>query len=94
MAENFLQLNQDKTEVLVIGPEGKREKLLPKLNAFKDSQCVKNLGVLFDSELDFIPHIRNTTKIVFYHLKNMARVHPFLSLASTEVLCMLLSLAS
>ena len=27
MAANFLQLNQDKTEVLVIGPEGQREKL-------------------------------------------------------------------
>uniref|UniRef100_A0A671TXF6 Reverse transcriptase domain-containing protein n=1 Tax=Sparus aurata TaxID=8175 RepID=A0A671TXF6_SPAAU len=86
MAENFLQLNQDKTEVLIIGPEGKREKLLPKLNAFKHSQCIKNLGVLFDSELDFIPHIRNSTKIGFYHLKNIARVRPFLSLASTEVL--------
>ena len=34
MAEHFLQLNQDKTEVLIMGPEGKREKLLPKLNAF------------------------------------------------------------
>ncbi|KAK7885918.1 hypothetical protein WMY93_025539 [Mugilogobius chulae] len=31
MAENFLQLNQDKTEVLVIGPEAQREKLLSKL---------------------------------------------------------------
>ena len=58
---------------------------LPKLNAFKPSQCVKNLGVLFDFELDFIPH-RNTTKIFFYQVKNIARVRPFLSLASTEVL--------
>ena len=86
MAENFSQLNQDRTEVLIIGPEGKREKLLPKLNAFKHSQCIKNLGVLFYSELDFLPHIRNTTKIIFYHLKNITRVRPFLSLASTEVL--------
>ena len=50
MAVNFLQLNQDKTEVFVIGPEGKREKLLPKLKDLKPSQCVKNLGVIFDSE--------------------------------------------
>ena len=84
MAENFLQLNQDKTEVLVIGPEGKREKLLPKLQDFKPAQCVKNLGVIFDSELTFIPHIKNVTKIGFYHLKNIARVHPFLSQANTE----------
>ena len=27
MAANFLQLNEDKTEVLVIGPKGQREKL-------------------------------------------------------------------
>lgn len=86
MAENFLQLNQDKTEVLVIGPEGQREKLLPKLQDFKPSQSVKNLGVIFDSELSFTPHIKNITKIGFYHLKNIARVRPFLSQASTEVL--------
>uniref|UniRef100_A0A671UM61 Reverse transcriptase domain-containing protein n=1 Tax=Sparus aurata TaxID=8175 RepID=A0A671UM61_SPAAU len=86
MAVNFLQLNQDKTEVLVIGPEGQREKLFPKLQHFKPTQSVKNLGVIFDSELNFIPHIRNMTKIGFYHLKNIARVRPFLSQASTEVL--------
>ncbi len=86
MAVNFLQLNQDKTEVLVIGPEGQKEKLLSKLYDFKPTQSVKNLGVIFDSELNFIPHIKNITKIGFYHLKNMARVRPFLSQASTEAL--------
>uniref|UniRef100_A0A3P9KUI2 Reverse transcriptase domain-containing protein n=1 Tax=Oryzias latipes TaxID=8090 RepID=A0A3P9KUI2_ORYLA len=86
MAENFLQLNQDKTEVLIIGPEDKREMILPELRTFKSSQCVRNLGVLFDSELNFTPHIRNIVKIGFYHLKNIARVRPFLSLASTEML--------
>lgn len=86
MAENFLQLNQDKTEVLVIGPEGLREELLPKLWDFKPSQYVKNLGVVFDSELTFVPHIKNITMIGFYHLKNVARIRPFLSQANTEVL--------
>ena len=86
MAENFLQLNQDKTEVLFIGPEDKREIISSKMQNFKPSQCVRNLGVLFDSELNFIPHIKNVTKTGFYHLKNIARVRPFLSPASTEVL--------
>ena len=86
MAVNFLQLNQDKTEVLVIGPEGQREKVLSKLQGFKPAQSIRNLGVIFDSELNFIPHIKNLTKIGFYHLKNIARVRPFLSQASTEVL--------
>ena len=50
-------------EVLIIGPEGKREKLSPKLQDFKPSQSVKNLGVIFDSDLNFITHIKNVTKI-------------------------------
>ena len=55
---------QDITEVLVIGPEGQREKLLLKLQNLKPTQSIKNLGVIFDSELNFIPHIRNMTKII------------------------------
>uniref|UniRef100_A0A669DS15 Reverse transcriptase domain-containing protein n=1 Tax=Oreochromis niloticus TaxID=8128 RepID=A0A669DS15_ORENI len=88
MAENFLQLNQDKTEVLIIGPEAQREKLLSKLQAFSvcPSLQVKNLGVILDSELGFIPHIKHVTKIGFYHLKNIARVRPILSRANTEML--------
>uniref|UniRef100_A0A8C6NVU5 Reverse transcriptase domain-containing protein n=1 Tax=Nothobranchius furzeri TaxID=105023 RepID=A0A8C6NVU5_NOTFU len=88
MAENFLQLNQDKTEVLVIGPEAQRETPLPKLQSlsFNPSEQVKNLGLIFDSELTFIPHIKNITKIGFYHLKNIARVRPILSRANMETL--------
>ena len=80
------RVNQDKTKGLIIGPEGQREKLLPKRQDLKTTQSVKNLGVIFDSELNFIPHIRNMMRIGFYHLKNIARVRPFLSQASTEVL--------
>ena len=47
---NFLQLNQDKTKVFM-GPEGQREKLLPKLQDLKPTQSLKNLGMIFDYEL-------------------------------------------
>ena len=57
MAVSFLQLNQGKTEVLIIGPEDKREMILPKLQTFNHSHYVRNLGVIFDFKLDFIPHI-------------------------------------
>ena len=50
MASSFLQLNQDKTEVLVISPEAHREKLNLKLKALASntSEQVKNLGVILD----------------------------------------------
>ena len=59
MTENFLQLNQGKTEVLIIDPKVQREKLLLKLQtlSLNPSDQVKNLGVIFDSELNFIPHM-------------------------------------
>ena len=88
MANNFLQLNQDKTEVLVIGPEAHREKLNFKLKAlaFNTPEQVKNLGVILDSKLNFNAHIKSIVKIGFYHLKNITRVRPFLSQANTETL--------
>lgn len=46
MADNFLQLNQDKTDVLDIGTEAKRDKLNVKLQALAlhpGRQQVKNL---------------------------------------------------
>uniref|UniRef100_A0A3P9M6K8 Reverse transcriptase domain-containing protein n=1 Tax=Oryzias latipes TaxID=8090 RepID=A0A3P9M6K8_ORYLA len=88
MANNFLQLNQEKTEILVIGPEAKREKQFLKLQelSLSHSEAVRNLGVIFDSKLTFIPHIKQVVKTGFYHLKNLARVRPLLSLANMEML--------
>lgn len=86
MVENFPQLNHDKTEVLFFGPEGMREKLLPKCHNLKPTQFVKNFNVIFDSELSFNAHIKNVTKTGFYPLKNIAKVCP--ALWSTEKDCL------
>lgn len=91
MVDNFLQLNRDKTEVSVIGPEGDREKLLLKLQHLKPSESINNLGDIFDSELNFITHVRNTTKIVLSSKVN--HKSPPVSLKPTQrSKCMLLSL--
>lgn len=44
MAENFFQLNLDKTEVLVISPEAKRER-----NIKIKLQKIKITGIVFES---------------------------------------------
>ena len=46
--------------------------------------CIKNLGVILDSDLNFENPIKNITKTSFYHLRNIAKVKPFLSQADTE----------
>src|SRR4029434_8739295 len=51
MSQHFLQLNQDKTEVLVIGEKNEREKLTAHLKtlALNTKHQARNLGVILDS---------------------------------------------
>ena len=83
---NFLQLNQDKTEAIHIGSKAQREKLASNLNVvgLNPSQEAKVLGVIFDLDFNFKAHVRGITKTAFYHLKNISKVRPFLSLRNTE----------
>lgn len=88
MAQIFLQLNQDKTEVLVIGNEIKRKTVISHLEnkGLKVTTQARNLGVILDSNLNFEAHIRSVTSKAFYHLKNIAKVKPFLSHGDAEKL--------
>ncbi len=45
-----------------------------------------NLGVIFDSNLTFDPHVQNTVKVSFFHLRNTARLRPMLSFSVAEKL--------
>ncbi len=61
MTSHFLQLNSDKTEILLIGPKNSTQNLLD-YNLQLDgctvtSSTVKNLGVILDSNLCFTVEI-------------------------------------
>ncbi len=45
---------------------------------------LKNLGVIFDSNLTFEPHVQGTVKTSFFHLRNIARLRPVLSFPVAE----------
>ena len=57
-------INQDKTEILVIGEKAEREKLSDhlKLSAINTKEQVKNLGFIIDLDLSFQYYIRNVTR--------------------------------
>ena len=86
MSRNFLRLNQDKTEVLLIGKKADREHLAEHLStiSLNSTHQVKNLGVILDSNLTFESHIKSIAKTSFYHLRNIAKVKPFLSQTDAE----------
>ena len=91
MRNNFLQLNSSKTEALLVGtPHQVQSSSITHLTF--DSQViplsttVTNLGVRFDPHLTFNDHIKHLCKISFYHLKNIAKLRPTLTLPDAEKL--------
>lgn len=88
MSNNFLRLNEDKTEILLIGPKTKREMLIKNLGGLTPwiKSEVTSLGVILDSELNFNSHINKVTKTSFFHLRNIAKVRPFINQNDAEKL--------
>ncbi|CDQ96775.1 unnamed protein product [Oncorhynchus mykiss] len=75
MAANFLLLNSDKTEMLVLCPKKQRDLLL-NLTMNLDgctvvsNKTVKDLGVTLDPDLSFDEHIKTVSRTAFFHLRN------------------------
>ncbi len=71
MANNFLLLNSEKTEVLIIGPKNHKSNNLEHCLtldgcSLDSSSSVRNLGVLFDSNLSFDSHVSSICKSAFF----------------------------
>uniref|UniRef100_A0AAQ5ZK56 Reverse transcriptase domain-containing protein n=1 Tax=Amphiprion ocellaris TaxID=80972 RepID=A0AAQ5ZK56_AMPOC len=91
LAENFLQLNASKTEAILIGTPHQLKSSPISAISLSDfsiplSSSVRNLGVIFDPHLSFEHHIQNLCKISFFHLKNISKLRPTLSLSDAEKL--------
>ncbi len=71
MSQNFLHLNPDKTEVLVIGPDSFIKEVCycigPLASDIKSTS--KNRGILFDQHLNFDSHITKLTQSCFIQLQ-------------------------
>ncbi|KAL6458609.1 hypothetical protein MHYP_G00320810 [Metynnis hypsauchen] len=91
MSRNFLLLNSNKTEVLLLGPKLARDKLSDLILNLADftvtpGSAAKNLGVIIDSDLSFDQHTGSITRTAFLHLRNIAKIRNARSLRDAEVL--------
>ncbi|XP_029942452.1 uncharacterized protein LOC115384260 [Salarias fasciatus] len=91
MNDNFLQLNSSKTEFLLIGTPHQLKSSPSTVLSFaghiiNPTTAVTNLGVRFDPTLSFDLHIQHICKTSFFHLRNISKLRPFLSLPVAEKL--------
>jgi hypothetical protein len=87
MADNFLQLNESKFEVMVFGPPKRAEQISVELGTLgsKVTTHARNLGVIFDAELKFDKQINAVVKGSFFQLRGIARMKGFLSTKDMEI---------
>ena len=83
MNEYFLQLNPDKTRILVVCPPTLQKSISIK-GTFINGKCVrfvsnaKNLGVILDNELSLEAHVKKVTASCFNTIRKIARIKNFL----------------
>ena len=86
MPNNFLQLNPDKPDVLIIGSENISDKVKLCIGplAVNVKQDSKNLGVTFDQHMNFESHVKKVVQSCFFQLRNIAKIKSILSTPDLE----------
>ncbi len=93
LSDNFLKLNHNKTEVILIGTPSSVSFCKSIVNSIElggssipFSPIIKNLGVLFDESLCFHDHITNCRKTAFHTLHNLRHIRDHFDKAGFETL--------
>lgn len=91
MITNKLQLNADKTELIIISSPRQKDKVsITSLNICDTlvtaSTKAKNLGVVFDQALNMKDHITQVCSSINFYLRKIGRVRKYLSQSSAEAL--------
>jgi hypothetical protein len=77
LSSNRLKLNPDKTQLIWLGTKQRLARLnitsvrLHNGTVIELSTSVRNLGVIFDSEMSFAEHVNSTVRACFYQLRQL-----------------------
>ena len=88
MISNMLMVNDSKTEFFIVGSKQQLERVnIPFIHVGEDQitpvTSVRNLGVIFYSNLKVDMQITKACQIAYYHLHNIRRIRKFLSQDAT-----------
>ena len=92
MSANFLALNPSKTEFMLFGTPQQLQKLnetglvISSGISISPVSSVRNLGVTFDKHLSFHDHITKISQACFFHIRDLRRIRPFLTLETASTI--------
>ena len=89
MSQNFLKLNDDKTEFIVFGSKQQLDKVSIKhirigSSNISPSSHVRNLGIILDSNMTLSSHISSMCKSAYFHLRNIGLIRKYLTEQATQ----------
>jgi hypothetical protein len=84
MAMNYLKLNDDKTEFIILGSKHNLRTVTTTHltigeNKVKPSKCVKNIGATFDEHMKLDKHVAITCRNAWHHLYQISKIKKYLS---------------
>ena len=90
MLLNNLRLNNDKTELLVLHakhrPNPQLDSTVVGDGTVEPTSSARNIGAVFDDTMSFEEHVNELCRTAFYHIRNISRIRPCLSIDSTKTL--------
>ena len=91
MSQNFLKLNENKTEFIVFGTTVPLYKLKSSTLAVGDSSVnlsskVRNLGVIFDNKMRLISHVNTVCQKAHNQPRNIGKIQKYLSQDTKEII--------
>ena len=83
-------MNDDKTELLILHSRYRRQPSLEFVTvghwSVSPTPSTRNIGVVFDSTMNFEKHISEICKSAFFHIRNISPTRKYLSTESTRTL--------
>ena len=89
MASNYLKLNDDKTEFIVLGSNHHLQKVQKKSVSVggisvSSSSSVRNIGAIFDSQMKMDKQVSAICKSAWFHLHQLSKIRKYLSAVQTK----------
>ena len=89
MAINYLKLNDDKTDFIILGSSCNLAKVKTSSiqigeHIISKSDCVRNIGALFDASMRMVEQVNQLSRTAWFHLHRISKIRQYLTTEQTQ----------